>query len=651
LGYYNRKKRIVAKPKRKHASRSTPLKGTQKHTIPCDQLESIFESLPDGVLICDQAGKIVRLNAAAFKLFEVTSSAHWKGTSFQQFLQKYVPCDEQRRPVFPEWLISPVSGNEAGPGSPGKTLILHLPSGQKVSVDFWRFPVFDSKKHAVGTASIFHVIQPRHQKALQLQRVHEAVVTLTNAISNMPEHFDLVTPEGMLLLSPPVIFVAQQLVDVIRQVLDSRRVTLLAHGSEGQEYYIAGSGLTAEQEQYWQKMQGLVLPTEWVDETVLARLSANQEVIIAGDSTKLPLLFRSEFGAQNHLLVPLFLEHQWVGMLSVVKTGRDSEYTPEEVELVKTVAAQTMLVIDGLHWFYEQVAIQARVLMQNEIQRLSNDFLTIASHELFTPLTAIVGNIQLAQRRLEVLKRQLSEQVSEKIEHIQQPLASASQSAWHQKRVINNMIDYARIETKQLRLFMHHGDLGALLKEAITSQQRAVPERTIVLSPPHTEQAVPIFADAKRISQVFNAYLANALKSSPIESPVTVQIAVADATATVLVHDEGPAIPAEVQELLGERFSSARESAVQHELDLSLLQYPATDRRNEENLTPLPASSDAGYSNRTIPNGSSGFTLGLGFSLCRALIEAHHGCVGMQSDPGHGETFWFSLPLAASPGG
>jgi signal transduction histidine kinase len=426
----------------------------------------------------------------------------------------------------------------------------------------------------------------------------------------MPEHLDLVTPAEILLLSPPVIFVAQQLVDVIRQVLQCRRVSLLAHESEGHEYYVAGSGLTAEQEQYWQKIQGLLLPTEWVDETVLARLSTHQEVILAGNSVNLPLLFCSEVDVQHHLLVPLLLEQQWVGTLAVVKAGQDSGYTPEEIELVQAVAALTMLVIDGLHWLYEQVEIQAGALMQHEIERLSNDFLTIASHELLTPLTAILGNIQLAQRRLEMVKHQLSKQVSQKIKHVEQPLASASQSAWLQKRIINDMIDYARLETKQYHLLMNLCDLDTLLKEAITSQQRAVPERTIVLSLPSTKQGVPIFANAERITEVFNAYLAHALKDSPMESPVTVQVAVTDAEATVLVHHERPAIPQDVQELLGERFPYARESAMQQDL-----------------------------------------SFGSGFSLCRAFIEAHHGRIGVESDPGHGETFWFTLPLAASARG
>jgi signal transduction histidine kinase len=430
----------------------------------------------------------------------------------------------------------------------------------------------------------------------------------------MPAHIDLSTPEEIPLLSPPVTFIAQQLVDVICQVLDSRRVSLIAYGPTGLQYYVAGVGLTPEQEQYWQKVKGQVFPTEFVDETVLACLSSNQEVIVPSDHTKMPPQFHSELEAEkNYLFVPLFLEQRWVGTLVVVKAGLYREYIPEEVELVKAVSAQTVLIIECLSHLHKEAETQIRTLVQNEIHRLSNDFLTLASHELLTPLTAILGNIQLAQRRLEALKHQsvkLPEQVNVKIEHVQHPLASATQSARLQKRMINDMIDYARIETKQLHLALNHWDLGILLKDAITSQQRAEPGHSITLKLPPMEQDVPVFVDAERITQVFNAYLTNALKYSPIEYPVTVQLVVADGIAMVSVRDEGAGIPAEEQELLWERFYRAKGSAAQNELDLSL---------------------------------------GLGFYLCRALIESHHGRVGVQSDPGHGETFWFTLPLAAPP--
>jgi signal transduction histidine kinase len=589
-------------------------KKRQKPRMLFNQFDGVFESLPESVIVCDQEERIIRINAAALKLFEVPAFAPWKGRSYQQFLQGYGLYDEQQRPIsLKSRLVNLVTDDEAGADSPEEMLLLHLPSGRKVYINLWCSPLFDSKKHAVGTVSVFHVITHRSQKALHLQRVHEVVLTLTDTIAHIPEHIDLASPEELPLLSPPVSFVAQKLVDVIRQVLSCHRAILLAYGSAGHLYYVAGSGFTAEQEQYWREVGGRFHPSEFVDETVHERFSAGHSVILAADSLHRPLPFPSALGSENILVIPLFLEQRLAGGLAIVKAGQGSGYVPEEVELVEAVAAQAALVMEGLCCLHEQVEMQARVLMQQEIQHLSNDFLTLASHELLTPLTAIIGNIQLAQRRLEVLKRLVIEQperVSEKIEHVQHPLAFASQSAWLQKGIINDIIDYARIETKQLHLFVTHCDLGTLLKEAVAKQQRAVPGHTIVLNLVPMEQGVPILADAQRITQVFNTYLTNALKYSPIEYPVTVQLVVADTVALVSVRDEGPGIPAEEQDLLWERFYRAKESTVHNELDLSL---------------------------------------GLGFYLCRALIEYHRGRVGVQSNLGHGETFWFTLPVVPPP--
>jgi len=175
------------------------------------------------------------------------------------------------------------------------------------------------------------------------------------------------------------------------------------------------------------------------------------------------------------------------------------------------------------------------------------------------------------------------------------------------QRMINDLIDDARIQTNQLALSLQPSDLLALLKEAVARQQQSAPESMIVLERMTTEDAVPILADAQRITQVLTTYLTNALRSAPGARPVTVELTVEDAVARVAVHDEGPGIPAEEQAHLWDRFYRGKGSAVQHKLDLSL---------------------------------------GLGLYLCKALIERHQGSVGVQSAPGQGTTFWFTLPLA-----
>ncbi len=590
-------------------------KEVQERITPSNQLECIFESLPDSVIACDGEGKILRANAAALKLFEVPSEDLCQGMDYQEFLHRYTMGDEQQRAIALEpWLMHLVVDDEAASCLQKETMLLQLPSGREVYVTMCGLPLLVCIKQAAGTFYVFHDITRRYQKALHLQRVHQALSSLREAIAHLPEQILCTFPEGIFLLSPPVLFVAQQLVDLIGHVLDCQYVSLVALGPAGRLYYAVGSGFTPKQEQYRREKRGHFLPSDFFDETALARLAAGQEVMLPTDRLRVPPWARADFGAGNLLVVPLFLEQQLVGGLNVAKAGFDSEYTPEEIELVKVVAAETMLVIDCLYCLCGQAEARARALAQQEMSLLVNEFLNLASHELNTPLTSIKGNIQLAQRRLARLKRQLAEQpgrVSEQIEQVQHSLASAAQSARLQERIIKALMDDARIQSGTLELHTTRHDLGVLLKEAVANQQRLAPGRTIVLESMPPERVVPVNVDAERITQVINNYLANALSYSPADQPVTVQLTIEDAVARVSVHDQGPGIPGEEQGYIWGRFYFAKEVAVQHEQDLSL---------------------------------------GLGLYLSRAFIERHHGSVGVESDPGHGTTFWFTLPIETAQG-
>ena len=214
-------------------------------------------------------------------------------------------------------------------------------------------------------------------------------------------------------------------------------------------------------------------------------------------------------------MVPLLLEQQLAGSLVIAKAGFDSGYTPEEIELVKAVATETRLVIDGLGCLYQQAEMHPRALARQELGLLINEFLNLASHELNTPLTTIKGHIQVAQRRLAKLKRQLAEQpggVSEQLEQVQDTLASATQSTRQEERIIGDLLDDARIRSHTLELHLARWDLNALLRAAVAAQQRAAPGRTIALESLPPEHVVPVMADAERITQVITRYLANALR-------------------------------------------------------------------------------------------------------------------------------------------
>jgi len=107
--------------------------------------------------------------------------------------------------------------------------------------------------------------------------------------------------------------------------------------------------------------------------------------------------------------------------------------------------------------------------------------------------------------------------------------------------------------------------------------------------------------------QVLTNYLANALKYAPVDQPVSVRLEVAASSARVSVRDLGMGLTAEQQQRVWERFYQV--------------------------AAPGHQGPDGG--------------LGLGLAIARAIVEQHHGQVGVESAPGRGSTFWFTLPLAA----
>ncbi|GHO51034.1 sensor histidine kinase [Ktedonospora formicarum] len=589
------------------------------------RLQAAWEHFPDSLVACDHNQRILRINAAACKLFEVASEAQYLGKDYQQFLNHYIHSDEQSSLVpSGQWLMSLMLAGKMGTDLSVQTLLLGLPSGRKIPVTVRSFPVIDQELGIQETVFVFHELTYYYQEVFHLQRVYESMLDLLTAIMQIPGQREYILPEETFLLSPPVLFVAQQVVNIIQQVLNCHDVEMFAFARQtGHLHFVAGTGLTDEQEQRWQDMRGCFHLRERIDDAIFARLSANQEVVLTSDQ----LRSCADFGHQQaflmnpnstspdpeiFLLIPLFLEQQWIGMLLIGNISAQGKYTPEEIGLAKIVTAQTMLLIEGIHYFYAQEEKQKKVLARREVTRQTGEFLTLASHELRTPLTRVLGNLQLAQRRLETLKKQLpplSAQLREPIDHVQRPLVAASQGAQLQQRIINDLVDDARIQTHTLMLSLHPEDLLALLRDEVNKQQQSAPEHPIVLDVPSSYQSVPVIADVERIKYVLNTYLINALVYSSPECPVTVRLRIAESHASVSVHNEGSGIAKNELDHIWERFYRTKGTTVQHELDLSF---------------------------------------GLTLYLCRAFIELQQGRVGVQSAPGQGATFWFTLPIATS---
>ncbi|WP_037584479.1 HAMP domain-containing sensor histidine kinase [Stigmatella aurantiaca] len=172
------------------------------------------------------------------------------------------------------------------------------------------------------------------------------------------------------------------------------------------------------------------------------------------------------------------------------------------------------------------------------------------------------------------------------------------------ERMVEDLLDTARIEAGRLELRLERYDLRGLVHEAVALHQGLSPAHELVSQLP--EKAVSVQCDPTRISQVLNNLLSNAIKYSPEGGLVSVELQTTGGEAQVTVRDSGVGIPSTERESIFEPF-----------------------RRSTSNRDTIPG-------------------VGLGLSVARRIIEAHGGRIAVESTPGVGSTFHFHLPL---PGG
>ena len=261
----------------------------------------------------------------------------------------------------------------------------------------------------------------------------------------------------------------------------------------------------------------------------------------------------------------------------------------------------------------ERAAAQARELEMRRMQERMDEFLATATHDLRSPLTTALGFSDLAAHQYARLASTVLDarpDLADQIRRVHGNLNDAIQSEERLSRLVALLFDSTRVRAGKLELRCVPSDLRDVVREQVEPLRVANPHRTIRLHVP-VEEPVPVMADPDRIGQVITNFVTNAMKYSKEDQPVEVGVTIDDARARVSVVDHGLGLPACEQERIWHRFYQAEGVRVQN---------------------------------------GSGAGLGLGLHISKAIVEAHGGEVGVESEVGKGSTFWFTLPLANRDG-
>jgi PAS domain S-box-containing protein len=228
---------------------------------------------------------------------------------------------------------------------------------------------------------------------------------------------------------------------------------------------------------------------------------------------------------------------------------------------------------------------------QKWAEQRKDDFLSMASHELKTPLTSLKLQTQLLEKKL--AKRGVAEAVP--------ALTRMEGLVNHLERLVGELLDVSKIQAGKLEYIRETLNLDELIHEIAEAAQQMSATHSVKVS---NVGPISIIGDRDRLGQVFTNLISNAIKYSPAASAVEIEVKVSTETVTVSVRDQGIGIPREQHEKIFERFYRA-----------------------------------------VAPNQKAFPGFGMGLYIVAEIVERHKGTITVESEMGKGSTFHVTLPL------
>jgi signal transduction histidine kinase len=292
-------------------------------------------------------------------------------------------------------------------------------------------------------------------------------------------------------------------------------------------------------------------------------------------------------GLRSELVAPLLVGSQAIGMLSLSREGADA-FSTEEVDLVALLGRLVATAVQNIRAYDAE---RKTVEELRQLSALRADFVSLVSHELRSPMAAVIGAATTLQERWRTLAAEQREAF----------LALITDETTRLSVLVGDVLDTSRIEAGTFSYVIGDVDLARLAADAVataTMGQNAVRVRASVSGP------LPLVrGDRERLRQVLTNLIDNAVKYSAEGDEVEVSARREDQLVCISVSDHGPGIPPDQQELIFEKFGRAQ----------------------------VPGSSKPGT--------------GLGLFIARSIVEAHGGTLEVRSQPGSGSTFTLSLPF------
>ncbi len=297
---------------------------------------------------------------------------------------------------------------------------------------------------------------------------------------------------------------------------------------------------------------------------------------------------RSE-SVRTVLAVPMLRDE---ALLGVIATWRREvrPFSDKQIKLLETFADQAVIAIQNTRLFQE---IQEKSRQIEVANRHKSEFLSAMSHELRTPLNAIIGFSEALKARF------FGELNAKQAEYVDDIHASGH----HLLSLINDILDLSKIEAGRMELDVSTFDVAASVEQALTFVRERAERARVALDVSVAPEVGSYAGDERKFRQILLNLLSNAIKFTPAGGRVGVSARRANGALQLAVSDTGVGISPEQQETIFEEFRQV-----------------VSDRSQKREGT------------------------GLGLALARRFVELHGGRIWVQSEPGKGAVFTFTLP-------
>ena len=227
-----------------------------------------------------------------------------------------------------------------------------------------------------------------------------------------------------------------------------------------------------------------------------------------------------------------------------------------------------------------------------ELDRLKSEFIMTASHELKTPLTSMEMSIGL-------LKENAADNLNDNQKEL---LDAADEDVRRLKSLVKDLLDLSRIESGKIEMEFDRVDIGIVLEKAVAALKSTTDDKGVQLESNIQENMPPVNADPTKITWVLTNLISNALRYTEDGGFIKLDAADVGPQVQINVRDNGKGIPYEYQSRIFDKFVQVKDD--------------------------------------TTAGGS-----GLGLAICKEIVRAHGGTIWVDSTPGEGSTFSFTLPI------